>query len=181
MEGKLVFATEALIFKKDAQGQLSLGHLTPDDKAIIKFEFIPNTPEDDILGKTPQLPKRAEPGSAGLDLYSPIDTTVEYGKITLIKLGLKTAIPIGLYGRIAPRSGLAFNNGIDVLAGVIDQTFRQEVGVLLTSVKSGEILQIKKGERIAQLILEKYEALEPVLGIIDDITERSGGFGSTGK
>jgi len=89
-------------------------------------------------------------------------------------------IPTSHYGRIAPRSGLAVKNFIDVGAGVIDADYRGEVKVLLFNFSETDF-EIKVGDKIAQLIIEKYEKTELVQ--VDDLdeTERgSGGFGSTG-
>jgi dUTP pyrophosphatase len=93
---------------------------------------------------------------------------------------LAIAIPEGHYGRIAPRSGLAVKNFIDVGAGVIDMDYRGPVGVVLFN-HSGDDFHIKQGDRIAQLIIEKIS--NPQIVEVDDLdaTARgAGGFGSTG-
>lgn len=90
------------------------------------------------------------------------------------------AIPSGHYGRVAPRSGLAVKNSIDTGAGVIDEDYRGNVGVLLFN-HSDVDFQINRGDRIAQLVLEKI--ITPTVVEVDslDETERNtGGFGSTG-
>ena len=87
----------------------------------------------------------------------------------------------GRYGRIAPRSGLAFKHGIDVLAGVIDADFRGEVGVILVN-HTDTHFSVEGGDRIAQLILERIDT--PSVHEVVDVgaTERGhAGFGSTGK
>ena len=83
------------------------------------------------LTETAQIPIKAHEDDAGFDLFADLDTVVFPNTRTLIKTGIAIAIPRGYYGRIAPRSGLAFKNGIDVLAGVIDAGYRNEVGVIL--------------------------------------------------
>lgn len=90
------------------------------------------------------------------------------------------SLPFGQYGRIAPRSGLAYKNGIDVLAGVIDADYRGDVGVILLNTGDSDFI-IKDGDRIAQIIIEKIDMCELI--VVEDlgITDRGeGGFGSTG-
>ncbi len=92
------------------------------------------------------------------------------------------AIPIGNYGRIAPRSGLAAKNFIDVGAGVIDSDYRGEVKVLLFNFSTTDF-KINVGDRIAQLIIEKYtrtDIEEVTEGDLDSTERWAGGFGSTG-
>ena len=91
------------------------------------------------------------------------------------------AIPEGNYGRIAPRSGLAAKHSIDVGAGVIDSDYRGEVKVLLFNLSDTDF-EVKPGDRIAQLIIEKYTMTEiqEVEGKLDDTVRGEGGFGSTG-
>jgi dUTP pyrophosphatase len=101
----------------------------------------------------------------------------------VIPTGLAMAIPIGNYGRIAPRSGLAAKNFIDVGAGVIDSDYRGEVKVLLFNFSEVDF-KVSPGDRVAQLIIEKYTRTE-IEEVADggdlDSTERGeGGFGSTG-
>ena len=119
--------------------------------------------------------------SAGCDLSSTECYTLKPGERKLFKTGLSMAIPDSLYGRIAPRSGLAFKSGIDVMAGVIDEDYRGEVGVILINLGQ-EDKTIFVGDKIAQLILESYHTAS--FYWVDDLeaTDRgSGGFGSTGS
>ena len=118
--------------------------------------------------------------SAGYDLSSCETLTIPAGKKALVKTGLQIACPEGTYGRVAPRSGLAHKHFIDVGAGVIDADYRGEVGVILFNFGEQDF-EIKPGDRIAQLILEKISLSE--VEEVDDltVTERgAGGFGSTG-
>ena len=80
------------------------------------------------------LPARGSVLSAGLDICSIEDATIEPGQRTLVSTGLAVAIPEGYYGRVAPRSGLATKNGLDVLAGVIDADYRGEIRCLLLNI-----------------------------------------------
>ena len=97
-----------------------------------------------------------------------------------MKTGLSISFPTGLYARIAPRSGLALKKFIDVGAGVVDADYRGEVGVVLFN-HGDQDFEVKMGDRIAQLILEKIDTppVEEVQGL-DDTVRGTGGFGSTG-
>lgn len=98
----------------------------------------------------------------------------------MVKTDIQIEVPEGTYGRVAPRSGLAWKNFIDVGAGVIDQDYRGNVGVILFN-HSDTPFEIKKGDRIAQLILERI--VHPVVveaETLSDTNRGAGGFGSTG-
>uniref|UniRef100_A0A663EFL7 Deoxyuridine 5'-triphosphate nucleotidohydrolase n=1 Tax=Aquila chrysaetos chrysaetos TaxID=223781 RepID=A0A663EFL7_AQUCH len=99
----------------------------------------------------------------------------------VVKTDIQIALPSGCYGRVAPRSGLAAKHFIDVGAGVIDEDYRGNVGVVLFNFGK-ETFEVKKGDRIAQLICERicYPELEEVQAL-DDTERGEGGFGSTGK
>ena len=148
------------------------------------------------------IPTRAFSSDAGYDLYSTEYYTLKPFERRVFKTGIALAIPEGYYGRLAPRSGLAVKNGIDVLAGVVDSTYRNEIGVVLinlnvldsvkTSTSSnifsaffntvvGEFT-VKPGDRIAQIIIEKCHDIE--FKLMDKLPESDrnlGGFGSTGN
>lgn len=128
------------------------------------------------------LPVRGTPGAAGYDLYSTDGYVVLPGHRVVVSTGISIRVPDGTYGRIAPRSGLAVKHGLDTLAGVIDPDYTGEVKVVLVNTDMRVPFVIKPGYRIAQLILEKYEAAE-VFETVESYTatERAGaGFGSTG-
>ena len=95
-----------------------------------------------------QLPKKGSPHSAGYDLHASEDITVPSKGKALVSTGIAMAIPEGYYGRVAPRSGLACKNFIDVGAGVVDSDYRGEVKVLLFNF-SEENFEVKEGDRIA--------------------------------
>ena len=97
----------------------------------------------------------------------------------LIKTGIKVAIPQGHYGHIKDRSGLAFKHGLHVLAGVIDENYRDEIGVVLVNLGKNNY-KLTKNERIAQMIIKKYEKVG--IAYVDELdkTIRDGGFGSSG-
>ena len=126
-----------------------------------------------------KLPTKGSDGSAGYDLYAPESGKITPGCRKLIKTGVKMTIPIHMYGRIAPRSGLAYKHGIDVLAGVIDSDYRGDIGVILLNTGTHDF-HYKAGDRIAQIIFEiiGITTLCRVPSLVD--TERGeGGFGST--
>ena len=129
------------------------------------------------------LPSYETIGSAGCDVRSNHDATINPGQKLLVKTGLYVEIPIGYEIQVRPRSGLAFNKGITVLnsPGTIDADYRGEIGVILIN-HGDEQVTLDKGERIGQLVLNKVEQInwESVL-VLSDTTRGSGGFGSTGK
>jgi dUTP pyrophosphatase len=169
------------------------------------FRIVRGVPSDILdvqcLNRYATLPTYGSNGAAGLDLcanffsergHAPephghgLFTVDDYfdlapGQRHLFKTGLAVAIPPSHYGRIAPRSGLAYKAGIDVMAGVIDEDYRGDVGVILINLGS-EPYRVKHGDRIAQLIIEKYT---PVLVVptasLDDTNRGASGWGSTGK
>ena len=108
------------------------------------------------------LPVRGTPDSAGYDLYSTDGYVVLPGHRVVVSTGISVRVPSGTYGRIAPRSGLAVKHGLDTLAGVIDPDYADEVKVVLVNTDLRVPFVIKPGYRIAQLILEKYEAADIV-------------------
>lgn len=119
--------------------------------------------------------------SAGCDLSSTEDYILKPGERKLFKTGLSIAIPIGFYGRVAPRSGLAYKNGLDVLAGVIDEDYRGDVGVILINLGQ-EDKSIAAGDKIAQLIFEVYARADFVeVDNLDETDRGAGGYGSTDK
>ena len=133
------------------------------------------------LSADAQLPTRGSDGAAGYDLQSIESCVILPGKRAVVATGLSFELPAGVYGRIAPRSGLAVKHGIQVGAGVVDADYRGEVKVVLFNHDSNPYL-IKSGYRIAQLILERCETPE-VEEIFDssDTVRGQGGFGSTGQ
>ncbi|XP_041034351.1 deoxyuridine 5'-triphosphate nucleotidohydrolase, mitochondrial-like isoform X2 [Carcharodon carcharias] len=132
------------------------------------------------LSENAHPPTRGSERAAGFDLYSAYDYVVSAQDKVIVKTDIQIAIPSGFYGRVAPRSGLAAKHFIDVGAGVIDEDYRGNVGVVLFNF-SKESFEVKKGDRIAQLICERicYPELEE-LKTLDETERGAGGFGSTG-
>uniref|UniRef100_A0A8C5W670 Deoxyuridine 5'-triphosphate nucleotidohydrolase n=1 Tax=Microcebus murinus TaxID=30608 RepID=A0A8C5W670_MICMU len=133
------------------------------------------------LSEHATAPTRGSARAAGYDLYSAYDYTIPSMEKAVVKTDIQIALPSGCYGRVAPRSGLAAKHFIDVGAGVIDEDYRGNVGVVLFNFGK-ENFEVKKGDRIAQLICERifYPEIEEVQ-VLDDTERGSGGFGSTGK
>lgn len=126
------------------------------------------------------IPTRAHEGDAGYDLYALDGGLIEPGKRLLLRTGIAMAIPAGYYGRIAPRSGLAVKQGMDVLAGVCDSVYRGDVGVLLLNT-SDKPVSIAPRDRIAQLIIERcYTASFEEIDDLPSSARGGAGFGSTG-
>lgn len=125
------------------------------------------------------LPQRGSVLAAGLDVCSIEDIELEPKQRTMAKTGLSVAIPIGFYGRIAPRSGLASKHGLDVLAGVIDSDYRGEIRCLLYNT-GDETIKLSAGSKICQLILEQIITPEAAWATdLDETARGAGGFGST--
>jgi len=126
------------------------------------------------------IPTRGSTHAVGYDLYSVEDCCVPHNSRHLVGTGISIVLPVNVYGRVAPRSGLAVKHGIQVGAGVIDPDYTGEVKVALFN-QGDKDFEIKKGDRIAQLVLERCEtpAVREVQSI-EETTRGSGGFGSTG-
>ena len=134
---------------------------------------------------TQPLPQYATTGSAGMDLRANIENPILIKPLDrkLIPTGLHIALPEGYEAQIRPRSGLALKKGITCLntPGTIDSDYRGDIGVILVNL-SHEDYVVQPGERIAQMIINKYEQAEFELVESLDETERGeGGFGHTGK
>jgi len=132
-----------------------------------------------------QLPEYATEGSSGLDLRAAVESEmiIPKGKIGLVPTNLRVEIPSGYEIQIRPRSGLAAKNGIGVLnsPGTIDSDYRGEIKVILFNF-GGEDFIIKRGDRIAQMILSKiYRANLILADELKDSSRGDGGFGHTGK
>ena len=126
-------------------------------------------------------PSQANFSDAGYDLFSTEELNLKPFERSVVKTGIKLALPEGYYGRVAPRSGLAIKKGIDVLAGVIDSGYRGEIGVVLINLSSSD-QTLNKGDKIAQLIIEKCYAVSfSEVSSLSDSARGEGGFGSSGE
>jgi dUTP pyrophosphatase len=130
------------------------------------------------------LPAAQHDGDAGIDLYAADDVTLEpRGGRALVPTGIAIAIPQGYAGFVQPRSGLALRHGVTVLnsPGLVDAGYRDEIRVLLVNLDPADAFEISRGDRIAQLVIQRFELVE--WAEVDDLdsTERGlGGWGSTG-
>lgn len=137
-----------------------------------------------ILDSQSLCPTYANPGDAGADLRArlPKPIHLQPGEIVSVPTGVRAAIPHGLVGQVCPRSGLALKYGLSVVnaPGIVDSSFRGEICVIL-QVRGDRALEIKPGDRIAQLLLVPFVTVsfEPV-DHLDDTDRGEGGFGSTG-
>lgn len=128
-------------------------------------------------------PKYAHNGDAGCDLYSRVDVTIEPGERSLVPSGIAVSIPAGYAGFVQPRSGLAIKHGISIVntPGLIDSKYRGEIGVVLINTDKKKSFQIKRGDKIAQLVIQKIEEAEfEIVDKLDETARGAGGFGSTG-
>lgn len=135
-----------------------------------------------LLESGAKIPSRSNPTDAGADLCSIEGAMIHPGERKTISTGVSLEIPEGFYGRVAPRSGLAAKHGIDVLAGVIDSSYRGEVKVVLINTDKHNTFHISEGDRIAQLIIESHFNF-PIIESSSLSESRRGkdGFGSTGR
>jgi dUTP pyrophosphatase len=132
-----------------------------------------------------ELPSYATICSAGADLKAVLEAPLVINPLErkVIGTGLKIALPEGFEAQVRPRSGLAAKHGVSVLnaPGTIDADYRGEIGVILVNL-SNDPFTIEPGERIAQLILARYEQIEwKLTNILSETNRGKGGFGSTGK
>ena len=139
-------------------------------------------PNFKLLTPTAKLPKKAEPGSVGFDLFADEEAILQPGEFRAVSLGLASELPYDMEGQIRPRSGLAFKYGITVLnsPGTIDPSFRNEWKVILINHGKSNF-HIAVGDRIAQVVFAPV--LNPYVVEVTELSdsERTGGFGSTGR
>ena len=131
------------------------------------------------------MPAYANPGDAGLDLHARVDVLLRAGGgRALVPTGIAVAIPEGHAGFVQPRSGLALKHGVTCLntPGLIDAGYRDELRVILVNTDGEHDYQVHRGDRIAQLVLQRVE--QATFVVVDDLGESSRGktgFGSTGR
>jgi dUTP pyrophosphatase len=128
------------------------------------------------------MPRYARDGDAGLDLHAAESATLSPGERRAIRTGLALAIPWGFAGFVLPRSGLALREGVTVLnaPGLIDAGYRGELQVLLVNHGSAVVV-VERGDRIAQLVIQRTQRVEVVeVQALPDSERGAGGFGSTG-
>ncbi|UWX79974.1 MULTISPECIES: dUTP diphosphatase [Arthrobacter] len=128
-------------------------------------------------------PSYAHPGDAGADLRSRIDFTLAPGERQLIPTGVSLALPFGYAAFVHPRSGLATKHGISIVnaPGTVDAGYRGEISVTLINTDLTQPVTLRRGDRIAQLVIQRVETAEFVpVDELPDSVRGAGGFGSTG-
>jgi len=129
------------------------------------------------------VPTRAHPGDAGVDLCTTADLTLQPGQRALVGTGISVALPIGTVGLIHPRAGLAAKFGLSVVntPGTVDAGYRGEIKVCLINHDTENAVELRRGDRIAQLLVQRVELAEFVeVDELDDTARGSGGYGSSG-
>ncbi|WP_373427642.1 dUTP diphosphatase [Arthrobacter sp. B3I9] len=128
-------------------------------------------------------PSYAHPGDAGADLRAREDVVLEPGQRRLVPTGVSIALPDGFVALIHPRSGLATKHGLTVVnaPGTVDAGYRGEIAVTLLNTDRHEAIELKRGDRIAQMVIQRVEyARFLAVEELSDSVRGSGGFGSTG-
>ncbi|MFA6307895.1 MAG: dUTP diphosphatase [Patescibacteria group bacterium] len=126
------------------------------------------------------LPQAMRKGDAAFDIYSYKDYALQPGQSILAQTGVALAIPFGYWGNIRDRSGLAAKHNIHTMAGVIDSNYRGEIKISLINLGQ-EIYNIKKGDRICQMIIERHEQVElDEVEKLDETNRGEDGFASSG-
>ena len=129
------------------------------------------------------VPSYAHEGDAGADLCAREDVTLEPGQRALVPTGVSLALPLGFVGLIHPRSGLATKHGLTVVnaPGTVDAGYRGELKVTLLNTDATTPIVLKRGDRIAQLVIQRVERARFIqVQELDDTARGAGGFGSTG-
>ena len=129
------------------------------------------------------MPSYANPGDAGADLTARIDVTLQPGERALVPTGISIALPNGYVALVHPRSGLAIKHGVTMVnsPGTVDAGFRGELQIILINHDPKEAISFKKGDRIAQLVIQQVERADFVeVESLPGSDRGTGGFGSTG-
>jgi dUTP pyrophosphatase len=135
------------------------------------------------LDESIPLPSYTKPGDAGADLTSRIDITLQPGERALVPTGISIALPNGYVALVHPRSGLAIKHGVTMVnsPGTVDAGFRGELQIILINHDPKDSISFKRGDRIAQLVIQQVERAEFVeVDSLPGSDRGSGGFGSTG-
>jgi dUTP pyrophosphatase len=155
--------------------------VTPDDR--------PQRPAPDLavevvrLDTDLPLPAYAHPGDAGADLLTTVDVSLAPGERALVPTGVAIALPEGYVALVHPRSGLAARHGLSIVntPGTIDAGYRGEIKVMLINHDRTLPIELRRGDRIAQLVIQRFERATFIeVGELPDSVRGSGGYGSTG-
>ena len=146
--------------------------LVPDlEIAVVKLD--PDLP----------LPSYAHPGDAGADLHTTVDLELAPGERALVPTGISIALPDGYVALVHPRSGLAARHGLSIVntPGTVDAGYRGEIKVMLINHDPRDTVALRRGDRIAQLVVQRFERARFVeVGVLPDSVRGVGGYGSTG-
>ena len=129
------------------------------------------------------LPSYAHPGDAGADLVTTVDVTLAPGERAMVPTGVAIALPDGFVALVHPRSGLAARHGLSIVntPGTVDAGYRGEIKVMLINHDPREPIELRRGDRIAQLVIQRFERAEFIdVEALPESTRGSGGYGSTG-
>lgn len=153
-------------------------HLTPEPQPETQLDIQAVRLDPDL-----PLPSYAHPGDAGADLHTTVDITLAPGERALVPTGIAVALPDGYVALVHPRSGLAARHGLSIVntPGTVDAGYRGEVKVLLINHDPVEAVTLRRGERIAQLVVQRFERARFVeVGVLPASVRGDGGYGSTG-
>jgi dUTP pyrophosphatase len=128
-------------------------------------------------------PAYAHPGDAGADLLTTVDLTLAPGERALVPTGIAIALPRGYVALVHPRSGLAARHGLSIVntPGTVDAGYRGEIKVLLINLDPREAITLRRGDRIAQLVIQRVETARFVdVDVLPESVRGTGGYGSTG-
>jgi len=156
-------------------------YIVQKDAVTRKINITNKVPINITLEENIELPTYATENSSGVDIRAKVDLKINSGQTKVIPTGIKVAIPEGFEIQIRGRSGLAAKHGLMIAnaPGTIDADYRGEIGVIIHN--SGGDFFVKKGERIAQMVLcPVYQMKFRVVKELDETKRGSGGFGSTG-
>jgi dUTP pyrophosphatase len=129
------------------------------------------------------LPAYAHPGDAGADLLTTVDVTLAPGERAMVPTGVALALPEAYVALVHPRSGLAARHGLSIVntPGTIDAGYRGEIKVMLINHDPSEPIELRRGDRIAQLVVQRFERASFVeVDVLPDSARGDGGYGSTG-
>ena len=161
----------------------------PIDSLLVPASPVPPPPAADVevaivrLDPDLPLPSYAHPGDAGADLHTTVDVELAPGERALVPTGVAIALPDGFVALVHPRSGLAARHGLSIVnsPGTVDAGYRGEVKVMLINHDPRESVVLRRGDRIAQLVVQRFERARFVeVGVLPDSVRGDGGYGSTG-
>ena len=129
------------------------------------------------------LPAYAHPGDAGADLVTTVDVTLAPGERAMVPTGIALALPEGYVAFVHPRSGLAARHGLSIVntPGTVDAGYRGEIKVMLINHDPTEPIELRRGDRIAQLVVQRFERVRFIeVDALPESVRGAGGYGSTG-